>query len=62
MKETSFMFFLGVLFVGLKLSGNIDWSWLWVMLPFWSPLLFFVVLAVFFCLAFICEIAKSVFR
>lgn len=26
---------LGLLFVGLKLSGVIAWSWLWVLAPFW---------------------------
>lgn len=26
---------LGVLFVGLKLGGIINWSWLWVTAPFW---------------------------
>ena len=26
---------LGVLFIGLKLTGHIDWSWLWVLCPFW---------------------------
>lgn len=29
---------LGVLFVGLKLGGIIDWSWWWVLLPFWGGL------------------------
>lgn len=29
---------LGVLFVGLKLTGVIDWSWWWVTLPFWGGL------------------------
>jgi len=29
---------LGVLFVGLKLTGHIDWSWWYVTLPFWGPL------------------------
>jgi hypothetical protein len=28
---------LGVLFIGLKLTGYIDWSWWWVTLPFWGP-------------------------
>lgn len=27
---------LGVMFVGLKLTGYIDWSWWWVTLPFWG--------------------------
>lgn len=29
---------LGVLFVGLKLTGHIDWNWLWVTAPFWGPI------------------------
>ena len=31
---------LGILFVGLKLTGHIAWSWWWVLLPFyfWLPL------------------------
>lgn len=29
---------LGVLFVGLKLTGYITWSWWWVTFPFWGPL------------------------
>ena len=32
------VFLLGVLFVGLKLTGYIDWSWWWVTLPFWIGL------------------------
>ena len=28
---------LGVLFVGLKLTGYISWPWLWVTAPFWAP-------------------------
>lgn len=26
---------LGVLFITLKLTGVIAWSWLWVLAPFW---------------------------
>lgn len=29
---------LGILFVALKLTGFIDWSWWWVTLPFWGGL------------------------
>lgn len=29
----------GVLFVGLKLTGHIDWSWFWVTAPFWGAAL-----------------------
>lgn len=28
---------LGVAFVILKLTNYIDWSWLWVLSPFWLP-------------------------
>jgi hypothetical protein len=27
---------LGILFVYLKLTGQIDWSWVWVTVPFWG--------------------------
>lgn len=29
---------LGIVFVVLKLTGVIDWSWWWVTAPFWGPL------------------------
>ena len=28
---------LGVVFVTLKLCNVIDWSWYWVLAPFWIP-------------------------
>ena len=34
-----------LLFVGLKLTGFIDWSWLWVLAPLWIELA--IVLALF---------------
>lgn len=30
---------LGVLFIALKLTGHITWSWLWVLAPIWAPAL-----------------------
>lgn len=30
-----FMGMLAILFIGLKLTGYIDWSWLWVLSPLW---------------------------
>lgn len=32
-----------LLFVGLKLTGQIDWSWWWVLSPFWITLIFALV-------------------
>lgn len=31
------MSILGIVFVTLKLLGYIDWSWWWVLAPFWVP-------------------------
>jgi uncharacterized protein (DUF983 family) len=28
---------LAILFIGLKLTGHIDWSWWWVLSPLWLP-------------------------
>ena len=30
---------LTILFIGLKLIGVINWSWLWVLSPIWIPLI-----------------------
>ena len=30
---------LAILFIGLKLTGFINWSWLWVLSPLWIPVL-----------------------
>lgn len=35
---------LGLIFITLKLTGHITWSWLWVLSPFWIP--FAVVLGI----------------
>ena len=37
--------FLGLIFITLKLTGYINWSWLWVLGPFWIP--FAIALAIF---------------
>lgn len=29
---------LGIVFITLKLTGVIAWSWWWVLAPFWVPL------------------------
>ena len=34
---------LGLIFITLKLTGHITWSWLWVLSPFWIPLVIAVV-------------------
>lgn len=29
---------LGIVFITLKLTGYITWSWWWVLAPLWAPL------------------------
>lgn len=41
---------LGVSFVVLKLMGYIDWSWVWVLAPFWSGLVLAILLLLFIAL------------
>ena len=44
-----FVGLLTVLFVGLKLTDHIDWSWWWVLSPMWISLLILVVLDGYWC-------------
>lgn len=36
---------LAILFIALKLTHVIDWSWLWVLAPLWVGVAFVLVLA-----------------
>lgn len=38
--KLTFPLALGLLFIGLKLGGIIDWSWWWVLAPFWGGIAF----------------------
>lgn len=42
-----------LLFVGLKLTNFIDWSWWWVLSPLWLP---FVILLSFLFIAGFCRL------
>ena len=35
---------LTVLFIGLKLTGYINWPWLWILSPMWISLLLAIVI------------------
>lgn len=41
----SFASALTLIFITLKLTGYITWSWLWVLAPMWIPLAIFIVIA-----------------
>ena len=42
----SFTGLLGIAFIVLKLCGVINWSWVWVLSPFWISLAIGVLIAV----------------
>lgn len=46
---------LTILFIGLKLTGHIDWSWWWVFSPIWLSF------AVIFGLLIIVGLLKALF-
>lgn len=37
-----FLSLLALLFIGLKLTGHIGWSWVWVLSPLWFKVLSFL--------------------
>ena len=39
-----FLSLLALLFIGLKLTGHIEWSWVWVLSPLWFKVLFFLLM------------------
>lgn len=51
---------LAIVFITLKLTGHITWSWWWVLSPLWLPLAVFVsVLALMFIVIFAWEWIKG---
>lgn len=45
---------LTVLFIGLKLTGHVEWTWLWVLSPMWISTCFGVAgLAIIFTVAWV---------
>ncbi len=56
-----FIGLLTVLFIGLKLTDHIDWSWWWVLSPIWIlPALLLGIPAIIFCGAFAIDGFNSV--
>ena len=50
---------LTILFIGLKLTNYIDWSWWWVLSPFWIPLILAILVFVIGnAIIIACEVLK----
>lgn len=37
---------VGIVFIILKLVGVIDWSWIWVLSPFWIGIAFWIAVTI----------------
>lgn len=49
---------MGVMFIGLKLTGYITWPWVWVLAPFWIPIA--IILSVILACSVIIGIQKGI--
>jgi len=54
--QISLVGLLTVLFVGLKLTGFIAWSWWWVLSPLWIPVI--VILTVLAVIGLVVALSK----
>ena len=48
---------LTIVFIVLKLTGFINWSWVWVLAPIWMPIVFIVVILIIILV--VCKIAEE---
>jgi len=56
---TSFTGLLTILFIGLKLTGHVTWSWWWVLSPIWiHTLIVLGFIAILLVIAAIAEATK----
>lgn len=55
--------FLTLIFITLKLTGNIDWSWWWVLAPIWIPIalvgVIFLIIVFAICIASLFDSEKD---
>lgn len=52
---------LAIIFMVLKLTGNIDWPWVWVFAPIWIPLAIALgILAIYGIIALIIAIVAAI--
>ena len=51
---------LGVAFIVLKLLHVIEWSWWWVLAPFWVPLALVAIILIIIGIVIVATCAKSV--
>lgn len=45
-ERIGFLGALAIVFIALKLTNYIDWSWLWVLAPLWIPIVITVIVLI----------------
>ena len=50
-----FLEFLTLIFITLKLTGYINWSWWWVLAPLWGQIAIFIVAFMFLLFYFVAK-------
>lgn len=50
---------LGLLFIGLKLTHYIDWSWWWVLAPLWMPVAAVLLICIIACFVVLARAARK---
>ena len=56
-------FILFLVFLVLKLTHSIDWSWWWVTAPLWAPIIsVFAILGIAFIFVVIAGLLRFIFR
>ena len=56
-KLIGFGILLTLVFIVLKLTDNIDWSWWWVLSPFWLPIT--IVAVIFFFVLLMIKVIET---
>ena len=51
---------LGVAFIVLKLLHVLEWSWWWILAPFWIPLALVVIILIIIEIVFVVTYVKNV--
>ena len=47
----SFLGLLTIVFIALKLTHVIDWSWVWVLAPLWGQIILGIILIILYVIA-----------
>jgi hypothetical protein len=61
-ESTLFFTLLAILFIGLKLTHYINWSWWWVLSPLWIPTAFVCILLIIFAIGALSLIAYETYK